>query len=73
MIANHDHAVTGKELRAFAVGRQERALLAFESLRAMDGHAFACDQLGQRIYLAFDAPGPFGIDIDQALCPCGRG
>ena len=66
MIADHDHAVAGKELGALAVGRQEGALLALEALRAMDGHAFARHQLGQRVDLAFDALGPFGIDIDQA-------
>ena len=66
MIADHDHAVAGKELGAFAVGRQEGALLAFESLRAMDGHAFARHQLGQRLDLALDALGPFGVDVDQA-------
>ena len=71
MIADHDHAVAGKELGAFAVGRQERALLAFESLRAVDGHALARHQLGQRIDLALDALGPFGVDVDQT--PAGVG
>ena len=66
MIADHDHAVAREELGALAVGREEGALLAFEPLRAVDGHAFARHQLGQRLDLALDALGPFGIDVDQA-------
>ncbi len=66
MIGDHDHAVTGEELGALAVGRQEGALVAFESLRAVHGHALARHPVGQRIDLALDASGPLGVDVDQA-------
>ena len=68
MIADHDHAVAGEELGALAVGRQEGALLAFKSLRAVDGHAFARAPVrpalrpGARSRWARSA-----IDVDQAL------
>ena len=73
MIADHDHAVAREKLGAFAVGREEGALVALQALRSMDGHAFARDQLGQCVDLALDARGPFGIDVDQAAAGMLRG
>jgi hypothetical protein len=71
VIADHDHAVAGEELGAFAVGRQERALRSFEPLRAVDGDALARHQFGQRVDLTLDAFGPFGIDVDQTSALVG--
>ena len=65
MIGNHNHAVAGKKLRAFAIGRQEGALIAAEPLRAVDCHALPRQQLGQCVDLSLDAQCPVGIDVDQ--------
>src|SRR5256885_15139550 len=58
--------ITGEELRAFAMRRDEGALLALQSLRAVHRHALARHQLGQGLDLALDPPGPLGIDVDHA-------
>src|SRR5256885_13384102 len=58
--------ITGEELRAFAMRRDEGALLALQSFRAVHRHAFARHQLGQGLDLALDPPGPLGIDVEQA-------
>ena len=73
MVADDDHAVARKKLGAFAVGREEGALLALQALRAMNRHAFAGHQFGQRVDLPLDARGPFGIDVDQAPAGVLRG
>jgi hypothetical protein len=66
VIGDRDHAVSREQLRAFAVRRHEAAFLVLQALRAMHGHAFARDQLGQCIDLALDPPRLLGIDVDQA-------
>ena len=66
MIAEHDHAVAGKKLGALAIGSKEGTLVAFEPFRSVNGHTFARHQLRQRVNLAFDPLGAFGIDVDQS-------
>ena len=65
MVADHDHGISRIELRAFAVGRHEGALLAVEALGAIHHHALALDQFGQSLHLALDSLGPLRIDVDQ--------
>ena len=67
MLADDDHAVAREELGTFAVGGEEGAFHALETLRPVDRHTFARNEFGQRVGLSFDLRGQFGIDIDQSL------
>ena len=63
----------GKSWAPSPLGARKVRSSPSQALGPVDGDAFARHQLGQRIDLALDALGPFGIDIDQAPAGMLRG
>ena len=62
----------GKSWAPSPLGARKVRSSPSQSLRAVDGHAFARHQLGERVDLPLDALGPFAIDVDQTPSACWR-